>query len=325
MNDLSNGALLDHHTIFTSKPIPSLALYILISLFFIGLSVSIFILIVVHNAAFFVSFLLLSFLVLSFIVWNTLNRRQKPAISFFLRSFPDSDLGVARDGQLVKITGQASCGSVYLESSYEKATRCIYTSTLLYEYGRLGLKPVDVNKACFQWGLAYCELTVIGKASGICFIWKFNYILGLSTGQRFSTDFYITDQKSGVRAMVKGGPGCKVLPLMVESSIVTTTRHCRILSTHLRKWLRDRNLPVEPRQLRLEEGYIQEGSSVTVIGMLRKNNDVVTIVQPPQLISTGCLWQRLLLPVEIDGLVLGVSNLTCPVTANPGPIQHPEQ
>ncbi|KAL5792173.1 hypothetical protein ACOSP7_000767 [Xanthoceras sorbifolium] len=299
MNDLSNGALLDHHTIFTSKPIPSLALYILISLFFIGLSVSIFILIVVHNAAFFVSFLLLSFLVLSFIVWNTLNRRQKPAISFFLRSFPDSDLGVARDGQLVKITGQASCGSVYLESSYEKATRCIYTSTLLYEYGRLGLKPVDVNKACFQWGLAYCE--------------------------RFSTDFYITDQKSGVRAMVKGGPGCKVLPLMVESSIVTTTRHCRILSTHLRKWLRDRNLPVEPRQLRLEEGYIQEGSSVTVIGMLRKNNDVVTIVQPPQLISTGCLWQRLLLPVEIDGLVLGVSNLTCPVTANPGPIQHPEQ
>ncbi|KAK1548975.1 hypothetical protein Q3G72_024320 [Acer saccharum] len=113
--------------------------------------------------------------------------------------------------------------------------------------------------------------------------------------------------------MVKAGPGCKVLPLMVESTIVITTRHCRTLSTHLRKWLRAKNLPVEPRLLRLEEGYIQEGSCVTVIGMLHKNNDVMTIVSPPQLISTGCLWQRLLLPVDIDGLVLGVSNLTCPV------------
>ncbi|KAK2650004.1 hypothetical protein Ddye_017493 [Dipteronia dyeriana] len=296
MNNLSNGALLDHNTTFTCKSIPSLALYVLIPLFFIGLSVSIFILIVVKNAAFFVSFLLLSLFVFAFIIWNTLNRRQKAAVSFFLRSFPDSDLAVARDGQLVKITGQASCGSVYLESSYEKATRCIYTSTLLYEYGRLGLKPVDVNRTCFQWGLAHCE--------------------------RFSTDFYLTDRKSGARAMVKAGHGCKVLPLMVESTIVTTTRKCRTLSTHLRKWLRARNLPVEPRQLRLEEGYIQEGSSVTVIGMLHKNNDVMTIVAPPQLISTGCLWPRLLFPVDIDGLVLGVSNLTCPVI-NPGSIQHP--
>lgn len=68
--------------------------------------------------------------------------------------------------------------------------------------------------------------------------------------------------------------------------------------------------------------YIQEGSCVTVIGMLCKDNGIITIVQPPELIFTGCLWQRLLLPVEIDGLVIGVSNLTSLVT-NPSPIQHP--
>lgn len=105
MNDLSNAALLEHHTAFACKPIPSLAFYILIPLFFIGLSVSLFILIVVHNAVFLVSFLFLSTCVLSFIAWNTLNRRQIAAISYFLRSFPDSDLAVATDGQIVKITG----------------------------------------------------------------------------------------------------------------------------------------------------------------------------------------------------------------------------
>lgn len=53
-----------------------------------------------------------------------------------------------------------TCGSVSLESSYEKASRCIYTSTVLYEYGGLGLKPIDGPRvrACFHWRLAYSEV-----------------------------------------------------------------------------------------------------------------------------------------------------------------------
>ncbi|EEF32402.1 hypothetical protein RCOM_0129790 [Ricinus communis] len=125
----------------------------------------------------------------------------------------------------------------------------------------------------------------------------------------FSTDFYVTDRKSGIRAIVKAGPGCKVVPLIVENKLVTTARQCRMLSLHLRKWLQERNLSVEPRLLRLEEGYVQEGSFVTVIGQLIKNNDTMTIIQPQELLSTGCLWKKLLLPVDVDGLVLGVSNM----------------
>ncbi|KAF3439812.1 hypothetical protein FNV43_RR18090 [Rhamnella rubrinervis] len=282
MNNLSNAALLDHHC-STCKPVPALALYILSPLFLIGLSVSIFILIVVHNTYFFVSFLLLSVLVLAVIVWNTRNWRRKGAIFLFLRSLPETDLRLAQEGQLVKITGFASCGSISLESSYEQATRCVYASTLLYEYGGLALKPFSVNKSCFQWSLAYCE--------------------------RFSTDFYITDKKSGLRAIVKAGSNCKVIPLIVESRLVNTTRQCRILSPHLTKWLRERNLSVEARLLRVEEGYVQEGSSVTVVGLLHRNNDMNMIVEPPEIISTGCLWQKLLLPVEIDGLILTVSQI----------------
>lgn len=55
--------------------------------------------------------------------------------------------------------------------------------------------------------------------------------------------------------------------------------------------------------------YVQEGSCVTVVGLLHRNNDMNMIVEPPEIISTGCLWQKLLLPVEIDGLILSVSQI----------------
>lgn len=54
--------------------------------------------------------------------------------------------------------------------------------------------------------------------------------------------------------MVKAGSGCKVIPLIFESKIVTITKYCSVLSPHLRKWLRERNLPAEARQLCVEEG-----------------------------------------------------------------------
>ncbi|KAL9442035.1 hypothetical protein AB3S75_020524 [Citrus x aurantiifolia] len=75
------------------------------------------------------------------------------SFSSYLSKFPLCLPRLAPHGQLL-----ASCGSVTLESSYEKATRCIYTSTLLHENRRLGLKPVNVNKSCCQWSLAYCEV-----------------------------------------------------------------------------------------------------------------------------------------------------------------------
>ncbi|KAL2478655.1 Ubiquitin-specific protease family C19-related protein [Forsythia ovata] len=292
MNNLSNEAAIaktqnHHHFLNCCRPIPAVALYILALLFLAGLGVSIFVLIVVHNALFFIILIFLSLFVAGFLLWNSFNFTRKAAILFLLRSFPDSDLSLASHGQLVKITGLVSCASVSLESSYEKVAQCVYTSTLLYEFGELGLKPSDVRNSCFNWRLTYAE--------------------------RFSTDFYITDRKSGIRVLVKAGPDCKVVPLITESELVKTNRKCRVISSDLRKWLRDRNLPVEARLLRLEEGYIREGSSVSVLGLLHRNNDVVMIVQPQDVISTGCLWQKLLLPVDVDGLIIGVPERADPL------------
>ncbi|WCJ22481.1 Ubiquitin-specific protease family C19-related protein [Euphorbia peplus] len=290
MNDISQAVWREQKEEWW-KPIPRIFIFILIPLLFFAILVSIFILVAVHKLIFFLCFLALSSLIVSFLLWNRLNWSNRAALFRFLHSFPDSDLVSSRHAQLVKITGLVSCGSVSLESSYERATRCIYTSTLLYEYVGCGLRRKDANTSCFQWNLTYCE--------------------------RFSTDFYITDRKSGIRALVKAGPGCKVVPLIGENKLVATTTERRILSPHLKKWLRERNLSVDARLLRLEEGYVQEGSIVSVIGMLHKDNGILIIVEPPELLSTGCFWKKLLLPVEIDGLVLGMSDIIGS-TLNPG-------
>ncbi|KAF3663786.1 putative homeobox-leucine zipper protein ATHB-12-like [Capsicum annuum] len=260
--------------------IPSLALYILFALFLFALSVSLFILVVVHNPLFFLFFLFLFSLIAAFLLWNSLSYRNNTTILHYLHSLPDSDLTVASHGHLVKITGHVSCGNASLESSYEKVGRCVYASTLLFECGELGLKPVDVKESCFGWRLVYSE--------------------------RLSTDFYITDNNSGIRAFVKAGPDSRVIPLIKESRLVTTAKNCKVLASHMRKWLRDRNLSSEARLLRLEEGYIKEGSLISVFGVLQRSNEVMVITPPQELISTGCLWKKLLLPVDVDGLILAI-------------------
>ncbi|KAI3444367.1 hypothetical protein Pfo_001032 [Paulownia fortunei] len=288
MNSLSNVAPPTtknwHHQHHYRCPIPPPAVYVLLALFLLGLCVFTFFLIVIHNALFFVLLLCISTVVAAFLLWNSRNA----AIFFFLRSFPDSDLSLATHGQLVKITGLVSCGNVSVESSYEKVSPCVYTSTLLYEYRNLCLKPSNVRDLCVLWRLAYSE--------------------------RRSTDFYITDLKSGIRALVKAGPDSEVVPLIIESRLIKTSKKCRVLSSDFRKWLREREISAEARSLCLQEGYIKEGSSVSVVGILQRNNDVLMIVQPQEIVSTGCLWPKLLLPGDIEGLIIGIPETAKPTT-----------
>lgn len=72
--------------------------------------------------------------------------------------------------------------------------------------------------------------------------------------QRHSTDFYITDLKSGIRALVKAGPDSKVISLIVESRLIRTSKRCRVLSSDFKKWLAERKVSAEARSLCLQEG-----------------------------------------------------------------------
>ncbi|KAL0904936.1 hypothetical protein M5K25_027100 [Dendrobium thyrsiflorum] len=151
------------------------------------------------------------------------------------------------------------------------------------------IPPVHLlNAVIFPWNLHMKRY--------VC--WKLAYL------ERFTADFYITDAKSGMRALVKAGYDSKVIPLVGENLIVNTRKKNRMVSSTLKKWLEERSLPVEARLFHLKEGFIKEGTSLTVVGMLSKKNEIYMIVPPPDAISTSCLLQKLLLPVDFDGLIL---------------------
>lgn len=279
MNDLSRDALATwrRRRLLSCEPIPPAVPLVAVPLVLVGLAVSLFILVVVHNALFLAFLLLLSLLLLSFFFWNVYCSGGDRAAFYFLDSVPLSDLQTAVDGQIVKISGLASCGDLSLESSYEKVDRCVYTSTLLYEYSGFA---TNANNRCFSWNLTHVE--------------------------RFTADFYITDTKSGIRALVKAGYTSKINPLVEENILVNTSSGSRELSSTLKKWLDERHLSDGVRLLRLKEGYIKEGSHVTVMGMLSKKSGVLMIIPAPEPITTGCLFRKLLLPIDIDGLILSV-------------------
>ena len=50
--------------------------------------------------------------------------------------------------------------------------------------------------------------------------------------------------------------------------------------------------------------YIKEGSTVSVMGVVRRHDNVLMITPPAEPVSTGCQWARCLLPSYVEGLVL---------------------
>ncbi|KAD7117979.1 hypothetical protein E3N88_05247 [Mikania micrantha] len=157
-----------------------------------------------------------------------------------------------------------TCGSVPLESSFQKVGRCVYVSTELYEY-----------KGMHRWG---CRNT-----------------------ETYVADFYISDFQSGLRAVVKAGYGAKVAPFVKQTTVININNK-EDSSPGFVSWLEERSL--NPSLMRLKEGYIKEGSTVSVMGVVRRHDNVVMIVPPADPITTGCHWSCGLFPVYVQGLVL---------------------
>ncbi|XP_078167740.1 putative membrane protein At1g16860 [Carex rostrata] len=285
INDLSHSAAaspaVNHRRL--RGPVPVAVHWVLIPLLLAGLGVSVFVLAVVHNALLFVGVIVLSVLVVAFLVRNLIASRSNSGLLLFLNRVPDSDIRTAADGQIVKITGIASCGDVCLVSSYEKVARCVYTSTLLYTCRGWTTMLSNFSDGCIRWDLAHLE--------------------------RQAADFYITDAKSGTRVLVKAGNNSRMVPLIEESILISTRDNNRELSLTLKKWLDERYLSVGSHLLRLEEGYIKEGRYITAMGMLSKKNGTVAIIPPSEPFSTGCLRRQFLLPIEIDSLLLKSSDM----------------
>ncbi|PPR90899.1 hypothetical protein GOBAR_AA29787 [Gossypium barbadense] len=282
-------------------------------------------------------------------------------ILLFVMGFIAGELRNAKNGQFVKISGVVTCGNVPLESSYQRVPRCVYTSTSLYEYRGWDTKAANPKHRRFTWGLRLME--------------------------RRAVDFYISDFQSGLRALVKTGPGARVTPYVDDSIVIDFNPAKEALSPEFVRWLRERNLSSDDRVMRMKEGlnwtrdssswrqsktktaqtcsnsdlnkpdlkrsvmrdpeknpknlkklklgslkadwvglgwdvkcnldqlvvfadeesfmkYIKEGSTVSVMGVVHRNDNVLMIVASPEPITTGCQWAKCILPASLEGIVL---------------------
>ncbi|KAF2309038.1 hypothetical protein GH714_000225 [Hevea brasiliensis] len=70
------------------------------------------------------------------------------------------------------------------------------------------------------------------------------------------------------------------------------------------------SIPLESSYQRVPSVYtfprscIKEGSTVSVMGVVRRHDNVLMIVPPQEPVSTGCQWFQCLLPTYVEGLVL---------------------
>ncbi|KDO43977.1 hypothetical protein CISIN_1g0116301mg [Citrus sinensis] len=190
----------------------------------------------------------------------------------------DTDLRTAKSGQFVKVTGVVTCGNVPLESSFRRVPRCVYTSTSLYEYRAWGSKPANPKHRHFTWGLRSLERHVV--------------------------DFYISDFQSGLRALVKTGSGARVTPFVDDSVVIDIKPENKDLSPEFIRWLGQKSLSSDDRLMRLKEGYIKEGSTVSVMGIVQRNDNVLMIVPPPEPIATGWQWTKCIFPASLEGIIL---------------------
>ncbi|KAJ8437577.1 hypothetical protein Cgig2_005328 [Carnegiea gigantea] len=172
----------------------------------------------------------------------------------------------------------ATCGSIALESSFQRVPRCVYASTELYEYRGCGVQPANSKHRYFSWGCRHSE--------------------------KYVADFYVSDFHTGLRALVKTGYGAQVAPLVDAATVVDVTKENRDLSPNFLHWLADRSLSGDDRILRLKEGYVKEGSTVSVMGIVRRHDNILMIVPPCDPVATGCQWFRFLLPMYVKGLIL---------------------
>ncbi|ESW19662.1 hypothetical protein PHAVU_006G144300 [Phaseolus vulgaris] len=241
-----------------------------------SLLVGVFLMVAVKKAVILVALAAVIMPVVVLIAWNCVWGRR--GLLGFVKRYPDAELRGAIDGQYVKVTGVVTCGSIPLESSYQRVPRCVYVSTELYEYKGLGGKSANPKHGCFTWGSRYSE--------------------------KYVADFYVSDFQSGLRALVKAGYGAKVAPFVEPNTVVDVTKDNKELSPNFLGWLADRKLSSDDRIMRLKEGYIKEGSTVSVMGIVQRHDNVLMIVPSAEPVSTGCQWIRCLLPTYAEGLIM---------------------
>ncbi|XP_062232952.1 uncharacterized membrane protein At1g16860-like [Phragmites australis] len=202
--------------------------------------------------------------------WNAW-RRAAEAERFF-RRFPDTvfDHGDMPVGELVKITGQVTCGRHPLGAYFHDAARCVFTSVQLFE--RRGWARCSP-----RWQRRHCEARV--------------------------QNFYISDGNSGKRFYVRAGEGATITPMIIKQKTISFDGDRKGASRSLKNWMASNDLSFDG-DLLVKEGFIREGDIASVIGVLKKHHAYDIVDAPAGVVSTGCQPTRCMFPVLVEGLIL---------------------
>ncbi|CAN6201031.1 unnamed protein product [Urochloa humidicola] len=204
-------------------------------------------------------------------------RRGAEAERFF-RGFPDTAFDGHGDmpvGEIVKITGQVTCGRHPLAAYFhDGAARCVFTSVQLFE--RHGWARCCC--CCRRWQLRHSEARV--------------------------ANFYISDRNSGKRFYVRAGEGAnaKITP-MIKLKTISFDGDGKGTSVNLKNWMASNDLSCNGA-LRINEGFIREGDVASVIGILKKHHSCDIVDAPAGVVTTGCQPMRFMFPILIEGLIL---------------------
>ncbi|KAM0911563.1 hypothetical protein ACQ4PT_013379 [Festuca glaucescens] len=121
------------------------------------------------------------------------------------------------------------------------------------------------------------------------------------TGAR-STSFYISDRNSGRRFYVRAGEGTKIT-WMIKRKTVRFDGETKGSSRSLKSWAESHGVSCDGA-VRVEEGFIREGDTASVIGVLKKHHAYDVVDAPDGVVATGCQPARFMFPVLVEGLVL---------------------
>ncbi|XP_066372507.1 uncharacterized membrane protein At1g16860-like isoform X2 [Miscanthus floridulus] len=152
--------------------------------------------------------------------WRTAAEAER-----FFRRFPDTVFddhgGDMPVGELVKITGQVTCGRHPLGANFHDASRCVFTSVQMYERRR--------------WGWCCCRRR-----------WRLRH------SEARVTNFYISDRNSGKRFYVRAGEGAVITP-MIKYKTISFDSDKRGASQNLKNWMATNEFSCNG-DLRVKEG-----------------------------------------------------------------------
>ncbi|KAH9609609.1 hypothetical protein KSS87_014081 [Heliosperma pusillum] len=283
-----------------------------------GLLVGVFLMVAVKKPVILVAVVAVLLPVMAVLAWNY--AWKKRAVLGFVTTFPDTELRGALDGQFVKVTGVDCSAPAPGPTSISSASiiKQLYLLMLLpvaafllnHPFrGNLDVYMCQQNYMNIKAGVENLQTPTIVASHGEAGIQRSRdesckHLLVMNIVFKYVADFYVSDFHSGLRALVKSGNGAKVTPLVQPATVADITKDKRDLSPNFLQWLADRSLSSDDRVMRLKEGYVKEGSTVSVMGVVRRHENIVMIVPPEDPISTGCQWLRCLLPMYIEGLIL---------------------